>query len=128
MIKFNLPVMPVAQGRPRFTRRGIAYTPAKTRKAKEEIRALVKAAYKGEPLTCALNVELVFNFPKSKNLIKRYGHTYHTKKPDLDNLTKLVLDALNGVLWVDDAQIYAVKAIKRYTPFNASVEIEVQSS
>jgi hypothetical protein len=40
-LSFFIPVEPVAQGRPRFTRRGIAYTPAKTRKAKEEITRYV---------------------------------------------------------------------------------------
>jgi Holliday junction resolvase RusA-like endonuclease len=106
--------MPVAQGRPRFTRRGIAYTPAKTRKAKEEIRALVKAAYKGEPLTDEISVTIAFVFPPRLKL-KDIPHPFplpHTKKPDIDNLTKLVLDALNGVLWVDDAQIWELKAVK----------------
>jgi Holliday junction resolvase RusA-like endonuclease len=30
---------------------------------------------------------------------------YHTQKPDLDNLVKLVLDSCNGVVFGDDSQI-----------------------
>lgn len=38
----------------------------------------------------------------------------HQKKPDLDNLAKPVLDALNGVLWVDDSQVCSLYVQKMY--------------
>ena len=35
-------------------------------------------------------------------------------KPDVDNLSKTILDALNGVLWRDDAQVVDLHVTKRY--------------
>jgi Holliday junction resolvase RusA-like endonuclease len=35
-----------------------------------------------------------------------------TKKPDIDNLTKAILDALNGIAWNDDAQVAQITAKK----------------
>ena len=39
---------------------------------------------------------------------------FPTKKPDLDNLAKAVLDALNGVAYKDDCQIVTVLSKKNY--------------
>lgn len=36
----------------------------------------------------------------------------HTKKPDADNVLKAVLDALNGLAWVDDAQVFSATVRK----------------
>lgn len=37
-----------------------------------------------------------------------------TKKPDADNIAKIVCDALNGVAYTDDKQICCLTVIKRY--------------
>ena len=39
---------------------------------------------------------------------------HHAVKPDLDNLVKSVLDALNDVAWHDDAQIVELHVSKHY--------------
>lgn len=41
------------------------------------------------------------------------GEAPPAKKPDLDNLVK-VLDALNGIVWRDDAQVVSIFARKVY--------------
>ena len=38
----------------------------------------------------------------------------HTKKPDIDNCAKFVMDSLNGVFWKDDSQICQIIAYKFY--------------
>ena len=38
---------------------------------------------------------------------------WHTKKPDLDNLAKAVLDSLAGLAWVDDSQVVILGLAKR---------------
>jgi len=39
----------------------------------------------------------------------------HTKKPDLDNLIKLIKDACNKIIWKDDAQVVSIFAEKVYS-------------
>lgn len=41
--------------------------------------------------------------------------TAHIKKPDLDNMAKSVLDALNGLAYIDDSQIYSLTLFKTYS-------------
>jgi Holliday junction resolvase RusA-like endonuclease len=38
----------------------------------------------------------------------------HTGRPDIDNLLKFVMDALNGVFYKDDSQICQVFTLKQY--------------
>ena len=40
----------------------------------------------------------------------------HTIKPDCDNLIKAVKDALNGITWADDSQVYAETSVKYFAP------------
>ena len=41
-------------------------------------------------------------------------HNIRPGKPDLDNVVKLIMDALNGVVVVDDKQVAVMTASKRY--------------
>ncbi len=96
---------PQGKGRPRFGK-GNTYTPEKTRSYETDLKWLAKAAMKGrEVLTGAVRVSVVASF-KSKELLSP-----HTKKPDLDNIVKM-LDAFNGIVWVDDSQISILFASK----------------
>lgn len=45
-------------------------------------------------------------------------------KHDIDNFSKLILDAGNGILWEDDGLIYKVTVEKRYDKSNPRVELE----
>lgn len=88
------------------------YTPTPMRKYQESIRKLARAAMAGRvPLAGALSVSLRFRMPIPKSHPKwrreamAAGEVPHIIKPDKDNLTKAVYDALNKIVWVDDAQI-----------------------
>ena len=51
--------------------------------------------------------------------------SFHTSTPDCDNLTKGVQDALEGILYENDSQIYTNQPIKLYgTPARTIIEIE----
>lgn len=56
--------------------------------------------------------------PKSMNRCDRQealkGHLKHEKKPDIDNLVKLVMDVLTGVVWDDDNCVQLGSAVKVY--------------
>ena len=123
MIQIIIPGEPVAQGRPRFARRGqfvSTYDPPKSRSWKgvaqvHMIEALAKAEAK--PLAAGVPVELqviaIFSCPKSqyrKNTPRERRH--HTKRPDADNILKAVKDAGTGILWHDDSQVMDARVIK----------------
>jgi Holliday junction resolvase RusA-like endonuclease len=37
-----------------------------------------------------------------------------TRKPDIDNVLKVILDSLNGVAYIDDSKVVEVIGRKRY--------------
>ena len=120
-IEFRISGEPVAQGRPRFSRRGNfvkTYDPKKSRDAKQTVKYFATEAMKGEnmvPLEGPLSMRVEFGvaLPKS-DYRKRTPRekAWRTKKPDLDNLVKTVKDACSGVVYLDDNQIVDLKARK----------------
>ena len=121
-LEFKVPGEPVGKGRPRFVRAtGRTYTPEKT----ERYENLVKLAFIKEypdvvPIEGPISVEMVANFsiPKSwskkKQALAAAGALRPTKKPDTDNIAK-IKDALNGIAWIDDAQVVEESISKNYT-------------
>lgn len=105
---------PVAQGRPRFFRRGNyvgAYDPGKSKTWKDSIR--LQAIQQGAKIIeNAASMDMVFYLARPKSLSKKIVH--HVKRPDLDNLVKAVKDGLSGVCFKDDSQINAITAQKMY--------------
>lgn len=43
------------------------------------------------------------------------GHILPTKKPDVDNIAKIILDGLNDVAWDDDTQVVELSVSKHYS-------------
>lgn len=128
---------PKAQGRPRAVSRGkftSVYESKKDKKNKQTLAVIAQQKSPTELLTCPLRVDIYFYFrrPKShygtgKNskVLKNSAPTYYTKKPDRDNLDKMVLDALNGVFWLDDRQVCQGWLQKKYSE-RPSTEIYIK--
>lgn len=119
-LAFTIVGTPTPKGRPRFTRTGHAYTPAKTKVAEQGVLAAYLVASRNrQPHVGPVVVTIVaiFEPPTSWSLKKKQralsGGIAHTSKPDLDNLVKII-DGLNGRAWVDDSQIVRVIAEKAY--------------
>lgn len=126
----------VGKGRPRIYRnKGItrAVTPEKTRSYEEKVKAAYREKY-GDALSYpeeALKVQMLIGIGIPKNTGKKKreemleGKLRPAKKPDIDNVIKSVLDALNGEAYSDDKQIVDIRAVKYYTsePF-VLLEIE----
>lgn len=115
-----IPGLPVAKGRPRFTKGGFAYTPDKTRQYEKMVASLAKTAMTGRlPFDCPLKV-MVTAFMKMPQMSKKRtadaltGYILPAVKPDADNLAKAALDACNGIIWRDDALICSLLVKKRY--------------
>ena len=108
---------PVPKGRPRFTRSGRTYTPKKTLDHERAIREAWESG-NHEPFGDSVPLEMIIEFhmkmPDSWSNKKRFRMNLSpcTKHTDLDNLTKTVQDALNGVAFADDSQIVSLKANK----------------
>lgn len=131
---------PVPQGRPRFARMGNyvhAYDPQKSKDYKRLVRYWVTEHLKKidgfKPLENALYVDITFwlsipsSWSKKKRIEADSGVIRPTSKKagDADNLFKS-LDALNGLLWVDDSIITDLHIRKRYTAELARVEMIVK--
>ena len=126
-LKFTVMGEPCAQGRPRFSTLGgyvKAIDPAKSRNQKSYIKYLATTAAKQQGWTYTylpLYVEIIayMGIPKSKSKKWRAaairGQERPTKKPDVDNLFKLVTDALSGILYNDDKQIVSCRVQKWYS-------------
>jgi Holliday junction resolvase RusA-like endonuclease len=54
------------------------------------------------------------SWPKWKQDAALKGALRHTGKPDADNLVKSVQDGLNGIVFIDDAQIFDLRVVKQY--------------
>mgnify|MGYP003652048603 CR=1 FL=1 len=119
VVNFCIDAPPVAKGRPRFSTRGgfvKTYTPAKTSDWETVVRAeAVKAMGASDPLGAPVALSLRFYLPKKAQEAAKLGQTKHTKKPDLDNFAKAVMDAFNGVLYVDDSQVVDLHVGKYYS-------------
>ena len=124
-IKFKILGKPRGKQRPRLINIGgknIVYTPKQT----SEYEKLVKASYiavsrtffaKGVPLE--INILAFFSGKYSNN-------DWMTKKPNSDNIIKIILDGLNKVAFYDDAQVCKLYFEKRYAEV-PRVEITIKN-
>ena len=91
------------------------YTKAETRELKDRIAAAWREQHPGVffPKGVPVRVDIEAFRPLPKSRPKRITWEPDTSKPDKDNIEKLVLDALNGVAYYDDAQVVTGGATKR---------------
>ena len=131
MIEFKVPGEPKGKGRPRFSRVGKftkTYTDAKTKMYEEKIANAARIAmdrcqgkWPQEPLETPLSITLIFHIGVPKSYSKKRttdcltGKEWPTKKPDVDNIAKAFLDAMNGIAYKDDVQVIRLHAYKKYS-------------
>jgi Holliday junction resolvase RusA-like endonuclease len=132
-IEFTIPGRIGGKGRPKFAVvRGFAraYTPASTRNAEAMIRGLAFDAMGGIPPMegpVSLSLTIWLQRPQSWSKARKACTTFVTGKPDIDNIVKLVSDAMNGVTYRDDAQIARLSCDRFYTEGTERVLVRVQS-
>ena len=121
-VHFMIPGRPVGKGRPRFTKNGHCWTPDKTVAYERDIKLSYwnKYGHRKYEADKALAVDIVLYYPRPKSMAKykrlmaQKGVLRPTVKPDVDNVIKAILDALNGVAFEDDRQIVQVECEKWY--------------
>lgn len=128
-IKFKIPGPAKAKERPRARvmyshGKPIAqiYTPKNTQGYEANIRACFARQIGDVRLAAPIRATILVihsvpkSYPKRRREDCLMGAVPHTGKPDLDNIAKVVLDALNGVAYDDDAQVTELLIRKQYGP------------
>lgn len=112
----------VGKARPRMnTRTGRAYTPTKTKLYEYSLRQWFCMNYPNfKPIEGRVKVSIIayFEVPKSTSKKKEVemlsNNISPTKKPDIDNIVKIVLDGMNKFAFKDDTQVVELKVKKQY--------------
>lgn len=130
----TIAVEPRGAGRPRFSKTGHTYTPSTTREYVKLIREHAIDHFHDAPRLCALNVLIVASFSRPKSG-KNKKASFHTRRPDVDNVAKAVLDALSpleirghtvfGGVWLDDSQIVSLHTVKRWCDVDQTPNISI---
>ena len=147
-IRFNVGGEPVGKGRPRFsTFNGFVRT--HNDKKTESYESKVIFAYRQnhedmifdqhEQITAYIDAYFIlpkkcYRYYKREDVTKitqegqdmLSGKIRPTKKPDCDNIAKIILDALNGIAYHDDSQVVCIIVNKYYGETNR-VEIGLES-
>ena len=135
-IVFEVPGEPRGKGRPRFIRStGATYTPPETRAYEKKVLDCYRVQCRGTQFAdmeyISVDVTAVYPIPKSVTKATRAaieeGKILPKKKPDIDNVLKIVLDSLNGIAYKDDAQVVMVSGKKIYGN-NPKVIIKMKGS
>lgn len=146
-VEFTIEGSPVGKARPRVTRT-VAYTPKKTSQYEDLVRYTAISSFKGafdkdEPL----DVKIIAYFEISKSLSKKRkalclaNKELPTKKPDADNIGKIIMDGMNPKMrrdkqlhkmievmrgvYQDDKQVTTLLVKKRYAE-RPRVEVRVK--
>jgi Holliday junction resolvase RusA-like endonuclease len=111
-VKFTVEGEPVPKARPRLGRNGNTFTPEATKRGEAHVQECCFVANpKLRPVEG--NIKLVAVF-----------YCGALGRSDLDNLLKLQLDALNGVVWLDDRQVTEIQA--RLATFQPDPRSEIE--
>ena len=121
MIKtFTIPGEPKGKARHRITKSGIAYIPKQTTSYENWVKQCYLDNYEQTDSKAEISVHITCFFapPKSISKKKRQQMLSNkinvTKKPDCDNIAKIILDSLNKIAYHDDSQVVNLHVNKRY--------------
>lgn len=137
-VKFTVRGDPQGKGRPRFARVGNhvqTRTPDETalyeNLIKTEFQRQCGSAHFPDDAQLDLRVIAYFQVPASASKKKKLLMLSHiirpTKKPDWDNIGKVVADSLNKVGYRDDAQVVDAQVRKFYSS-RPRVEVIIQTA
>ena len=131
VMSFTVPGNPQGKARARTCRNGNTYTPDNTVLYENLIKTEFLSQYgRGNRIRqSAVFMHIIAVYPIPASYSKRdkaaalAGDLLPAKKPDADNVAKVIADALNGLAYDDDAQITDLLVVKRY---GADPEVHVK--
>lgn len=120
--EFEVPGAIKGKGRPRVNSyTGIVYTPTTTKDYEslvEQYFLLKYPRFKTLEGRVSVDIKAIFNIPKTTKKQDREKMLENaispTKKPDIDNIVKIILDAMNKFAFKDDTQITKLSVEKMY--------------
>ena len=128
-VKFNINTRPTPKQRPRLGKGGKVYTPNSTKVFEEICRLSYGNRYYFDKEYISIKIVFKFKVPKSYSKKKASEAIEGKIRPstnDIDNLSKSVLDGLNGKAWKDDRYIYKIEAEKIFADKDC-IEVEIES-
>jgi Holliday junction resolvase RusA-like endonuclease len=136
-VVLELDLLPVPKERARVVRtktgKTVSYTPARTKRFTADVQAVVEAVMVGAPpiegpvsLTMTFAMDIPSSWAKWRKEAAREGRMVPTSRPDMDNLEKALLDALNGRAFTDDAFVVDRLARKRFS-LQPGIQVEVRA-
>lgn len=120
---FTVNTKAIGKERPRFNMYSkTTYTPQKTKIYEEKIKNTFheKYGFKINPSANEIYIKIDVEYAPPKSYSKKKRQELidckqgYMHKPDVDNIAKAVLDALNGIVWLDDKQVVGLLALKAY--------------
>lgn len=124
-IGFVVPGTPVPKARPRFfARHGKigAETCKRTIDYEKTVAIYARRAMHGRPpysqpisIVITINIPIPKSWSKIRQEMANRREIMPTGRPDKDNYEKAIFDAMNGIVWLDDAQVVDSFTCKRYS-------------
>lgn len=130
---FTVNTKAIGKERPRFnTYSRTTYTPSKTKTYEGIIKNAFQEKYgfKINPSANEIHIKIDVEYAPPESYSKKRKQELidwkqgYMHKPDVDNIAKAVLDALNGVIWLDDRQVVGLLVFKAYGKEN-KINIEI---
>lgn len=121
---------PKAKARPRMsTKTGRAFTPNETIAYENWVKtSYIEQCGKKHEGQIIATIRAYYKIPKSVTKGKKeqmlQDKIKPTKKPDLDNIAKAVLDSLNNIAYDDDSQVVELRVSKYYSE-TPRVELDI---
>lgn len=120
-IHLTIPGEPMGKQRPRWGKWG-TYTPMATVNYETYIKELFVIEHPDfKPMEGPLKIQLIAwlaipaSASKKRKTQMKDNQILPTKRPDVDNITKIFLDALQGIAFKNDSQVIDVSASKYYS-------------
>ena len=137
-VQFTIAGEPKGKGRPKFTTihgHAQAITPKDTVVYENLVKTMYSIQCGGYKFADYSQLDMTiiayYAIPKSVSKAKReamlLGKIRPTKKPDWDNIGKIVADSLNQIAYKDDAQIVDAQ-VRKYYSDNPRVEVMIKEA
>jgi len=115
-ISFTIPAEPVAFGRS-GDNGAVRFTPKRQRDFMALVKLAAHKAMDGEPPLDGpidLKIRATYLIPMSWSKKRAATARWRTARPDVDNIAKIISDAMNEIVYADDAQVVSLTVQKVY--------------